>query len=671
MATFEELGIKTKASRGRYSTICPQCSSSRKPENRNKPTLTVNDEDNNQWFNCNHPGCGFKGNLKEWGEYEEVRKQSKMPKVRPALFSQKISEYLASRQISPEVAIRRGCYETKSIDSPVLCYPYYYGRSLVNVMFRKVVYEKGVSDGPREWQIKKEHGTKTCFWGLELLDFDKSKNIIITEGQTDCMTWDQCGYTNVLSIPMGASLASPETMEKKLEFVTDPWIIKMFEKIDRFYVFMDNDDAGIAFQTAIADKLGKWRCWIPQYPKGYKDSNEVYAGDAKKGLEPLGKSGIDRLFQNAKPYPVFGIIRPSAVLQDLEKIANDGFAKGLITGNEEWDRLGSLQVKRLAVLTGVPGSGKSAVWRFASTEYIKKNPWLHFAGYTPESRPPAREYAKIAEIVSGKRFMKGLHNSMTDDERHYGIEFVEKHFTIINPDVNNFETFGRQIDPKVQFSPKGLRSILSYMLYLKKSMGIFGFWIDAWNKLDHVRSDSRQPMEEYISRELDYLLEFLDINDLFCLIIAHPTKMERVRGGNYKIPGLYDIKGSSAWNEKADIGWIAHRNKYKKTNRKDPDTDEEIWEIDKTAPTHFICEKMKFDELGEEGSIKMWMDRSKGDRFTFDDPAVKTYESKIQEKKNKGKGKKVILTGTVEEPEEDNDVEEEDSDRDKITPAPF
>ncbi|HMG15093.1 MAG TPA: hypothetical protein VK590_06585, partial [Saprospiraceae bacterium] len=232
---------------------------------------------------------------------------------------------------------------------------------------------------------------------------------------------------------------------------------------------------------------------------------------------------------------------------------------------------------------------------------------------------------------------------MSDAQMMKALEWVHQHFIIINPDEKNYFNFNMEENK----SPKALNSILSYVLYLKKTEGIFGFLIDAWNKLDHQRSDTRMSETDFISKELDRLLNFIEIQDLFCQIIAHPTKMERKQGGNYRRPGLYDIKGSSAWYEKADIGVIVHRDKWEKTNRKDKN-DETIWVTNNQSSSALICEKMKFDELGEEGETEMWMDRKRGDRFIFKDP---DYETK-QEKKAKEKAKQTTLeieTPTVED----------------------
>lgn len=635
MHTLESLGIKPVKS-GTYATTCPKCSHTRKPAHRNTPCLTVHNEQGNVWWNCNHPTCGWKGNLGVYQKYDKVYQASRMPQVKPSVYHKEVTDWLSSKHISPDTAMKCGVYEVNGANGhKEVAFPYYYQRTLVNVMFRRLVYDKEVYG--KVYQLSKEKcGTKSCFWGLEMLDFDMCKDLTIVEGQTDRMTLIQCGKQNVLSVPMGAPDPKSKNLESKLEFVTDPYIINLLEPAERIFIFTDGDEPGIYLRDLLADKLGKTRCYIYTYPKGYKDSNEIYGGDIEKDLDPQGKAGIDRMYEHARPYPIKGIITVRAAMHELDMLANNGFTKGWLTGRNEFDNLFSFKPKILGGLTGIPSYGKSVVWRQYAHDLCKNNPDMRLAGFTPEMRPVSREYAKIAELFIGKSWDKGKMNSMNEGEREFALTFVERHFTIINPDIHNFEDMTKKVDKNTAFSPKGLRNILAYMKYLKKTIGIKGFWIDAWNKLDHQRPTNK-PIEEFISQELDYLLEFLNKEDLFCMVIAHPTKMDIVRGGNFRKPTLYDIKGSSAWNEKLDIGMVAHRTPWVKTNQKDENGDD-VWEMDNTVPTVLSVEKMKFDELGTIGSVKMWLDKSKGDRFVFQDLGI--------EHASKSK-KRVPITSTV------------------------
>jgi hypothetical protein len=66
-----DLGIKLKhQSSGLHYIACPTCKSDRKEQNRNKPCLTVNVEENNTWWKCHN--CGWSGNLKHYEKYQDV-----------------------------------------------------------------------------------------------------------------------------------------------------------------------------------------------------------------------------------------------------------------------------------------------------------------------------------------------------------------------------------------------------------------------------------------------------------------------------------------------------------------------------------------------------------------------------------------------------------------------
>lgn len=640
MTTLSDLGI-SPIKNGLYSTVCPNCSSTRKKEHQKLPCLTVHNVEGNVWWNCNHCGT-FKGRLTDYAKYERVRAASGQPKSLPEIFSKEVSDLLRKKGINASTAKAYGCYERKGFNGYYeLAFPYFMHNNLVNVMYRRTVYDKE-KEG-KVYQLGKEkHGALSCYFGLQLIDLNVSKTITITEGQFDALTHYECGFRNVISVPMGAPSPNQQNLDNKMEFAKDPYVMKIMNEAERINIFTDGDTNGKYLRDLLADIYGKDKCWYYEYPEGYKDSNEIYAGDIEKGLDPKGRVGIKDMYEFSRPYPVKGIITIDDCKDDLLNMGNLGYDRGYYTGKQYYDERFRLRKKILCGITGVPSFGKTVLWRDYMVNLVKNNNALRVAGFTPEMRPPYREYVKIMENYIGKEYKKDRANSMTENERLMAEDFVRKHFILVAPDVNNFEDFyGRKKKENIN-KPKGLRSILAYMKYLKHIYGIQGFWIDAWNKIDHQRPPSK-PIEEFISHELDYILEFLDKEDLFCTIIAHPTKMETIRGGNYRKPTLYDIKGSSAWNEKLDIGVVAHRMLYAKTNRKD-DNGDEVWEIDKGAPTTMSVEKMKFDELGEIGQINLWLNKVNGERFTIKDPNRSDYNEKINKEKFK------ITSSVSEEP---------------------
>ncbi len=627
---------------------CVKCKDARK--HKNKPSLTVSTEAGNEYWKCHN--CGWQGRLAVYEKFAKVYKHARMPESLPSMYSKEVQTFLDSKQLDAQTCMALGVYEApgfRQIEDGVdeqgapkykwassghqeVCFPYYREGTLRNVMFRRLVHS---ADESKVYQMRKVHGTESCFWGLDQLDLTQATiqkegddhrriEIIITEGQTDRITWVQSGYKNVISIPMGAPDPKMKNLKEKISFLTDPYVKTLFKYVTRFYIAMDNDEAGNYFKDIIAEHLGRERCFLLTYPFGYKDSNEVFAGDAKKSLDPLGRSGIDKMYTTAKAYPIRGIMTLYEVKPYLDVLRKKGLQKGFTCGEKTVDEHISLQGKRLTVVTGIPGDGKSTWVRWYLVEQCRTNLAMKWGMFSPESRPPQREYLKLMEVFSGRRGTEERVNPMTAEQLKAAEFWIAQRFILVNPTRKSYQN----LTGDENATHNGLDNILQYMLYLKQTQGIFGFIIDAWNKIDHDLPKGMQE-EKFISKQLDKVLDFLELHDLHAIIIAHPTKIETGRGGNNRMPTLYDIKGSSAWNEKADIGIVVYRKKYKKTNKKDEDGDD-IWERDRDAPCIIKVEKMKFDELGMPGQFEMWMDKDKGDSFTTRIPARITSKAKVK-----------------------------------------
>lgn len=307
----------------------------------------------------------------------------------------------------------------------------------------------------------------------------------------------------------------------------------------------------------------------------------------------------------------------------------------------------------------VHNSGKSVWVRWWLTKMIQHNVDLNikWAMFTPENRPVAREYAKIVETLTGKELQEGKPNSMNDETMKTALRWAQKHIFIISPDKINYEDFGGTVDKS---KVNTIVSIQKYLIYLKKTENIFGYVIDAWNKIEHEQP-KHQTETTFISEQLDKMIDFNDYWDLAGIIVVHPKKIETT-GQNYKMPSLYDIKGSSAWKEKADFGVVIHRykmkaltkeNAYAKTGKELAELDDdERWEVVPNAPTVINNEKVRFEETGNEGRIKMEM-KSCGQFFVLDkDTLKKNQPSKVVTKKASDPNKK-IESSFIEDEEDD------------------
>jgi twinkle protein len=657
MATFAELGIQEKSGKIRYSTICPKCSHLRQ-HHKTTPCLTVNNEPDNQWYHCSH--CSWGGNLGSMEKYSKVIENSKIPKQIAETYSKEIREYWESRGIDIKLCLSRKIFEFSFAKKPTLGFPTYISQTLVDVKYLNIRWKKG-DEFSKWWNLDKKYGTKTLPWGLEYLNFppDEPKIIIWTEGHVDTLTWLQCGYKNVISVPSGAPSTKAEKFDHEFDYITDKYVQSKIAEADLHIISTDGDEPGIKLRNHLALILGKEKCKHIVYPVGYKDVNEIYKGVNKedKKLPELGKKGIDECYRNIASFPIAGIISPFDVREDLKILAHEGFTPGLKCGITEIDNLYTEKSKRLQVVTGVPGSGKSTYVRWHEIEVVRFNSTLDikYGWFSPENRPVAREYAKMAEVCTGQYFKEGWKNSMTPELRDRTLRWLAKHFFVISPDRKNFDTFNGKIKAD---KVNTLDALCQYLVYLKKTENIFGYVIDAWNKIEHEQPRNMTETQ-YVSSQLDLLVDFNEYYDLHGIIIAHPTKIEKI-GINYRFPCLYDIKGSSAWKEKSDVGIILHRNVNRKRSKEDmpDDADEDDkYYVDPDTPTILRTERIRFEEEGNMNRIKLKMDYTKGGRFfIYKDEKVKGIEP---------------LPGKLNPP----DKEEEDGifngEEDNLTKIPF
>jgi twinkle protein len=76
--------------------------------------------------------------------------------------------------------------------------------------------------------------------------------------------------------------------------------------------------------------------------------------------------------------------------------------------------------------------------------------------------------------------------------------------------------------------------------------------------MDHNRGGD-MTMTEYTGFAIRQLKRFARKYRVHLTVVAHPTKMQRIKDGKYPVPSLYDIADSAHWSNKPDVGIIIHR----------------------------------------------------------------------------------------------------------------
>lgn len=104
-------------------------------------------------------------------------------------------------------------------------------------------------------EMRASANTRPILYGWQAIK-NSDRRVIITEGEIDAMTLHSIGLP-ALSIPMGAGNKQ------------GVWIEHEYDHLDRFdevWIWMDNDEAGVAATNDIVQRLGTHRCLIVEWP---------------------------------------------------------------------------------------------------------------------------------------------------------------------------------------------------------------------------------------------------------------------------------------------------------------------------------------------------------------------------------------------------------------------
>ena len=491
-----ELTLTTKR------TICPECSHNRR---KSKEKCVSWDIANNRGF-CQHCNASF-----FLYEQKKSQKEYKVPEWKNITdLTDKAVKFFEGRAINQETLRSFGVYSDveympqfeKKVD--VICFPFFKNKVQVNIKYR----------GPNK-SFKLVPKAEILFYNYDVVKANKS--VIITEGEIDALSFGQSGHDNAVSVPNGAGNSN---------FLDD--YIEDFKDVKEIYLAVDNDKKGIELREELSRRFGHERILLVDF-KDCKDANEY-----------LIKYGALELFdtiKNAKNYPIKGVIAVNDIYSNIKKLFDNGLQKGETIEFPDIDNLISWELGRLAVVTGIPGHGKSEMVDFVVSRLNYINGWKA-AYFSPENFPLEFHFAKVYEKLIGKKFS---HLDSTPEEFNMAYEYIRDNYYYIMDEE----------DYSVDMLLNAAKSLV-------KSKGIKMLVIDPYNKLEHNLQRGENETT-YISRFLDKIITFAKINRVLLFLVAHPKKMQKGQDGLYIIPSLYDISGSANFFNKADYGLTIYR----------------------------------------------------------------------------------------------------------------
>jgi twinkle protein len=571
-----ERGIRLNAYRAGsdVKTLCPQCSHTRKKKTDPCLSVTIDPDDNGAVFRCHN--CSWSGNVNTKARKTDyVPRKSAPIKVShtPSPRGDKVDEYFAKRGISREVLDRNhvgyeqqwmpGCENGATVG--VITFPYYRGGEVVNVKYRS---------GTKQFrQIK---NAEKIYFGLDDLGKPDDNgvfnyDIIIVEGEIDKLSLEMAGFRNVVSVPDGApqlvkdDVPDPEE-DTKFSYV---WNTRdYFKNAEKIILAVDSDVQGQALAEELARRYGKAKCWKVRWPT----LNDVECKDANDTLTAHGPDVLRECIEMAMPYPLKSLHDVDAFDPGNIRLFRSEVEKVYSTGWIDVDEYFKIRPGEFSVVTGFPGSGKSQFIDALLVNLANLHGW-RFAFCSFET-PPARHMATLAELHLGKPFWPNTANRMTEGELRDSHKWMKNHFYFITAE-DEIPTIDWILETAQQ-------AVLRY--------GIKGLVIDPYNEIESKRP-AGMTETEWVSLVIAKVKRFAQAHGVHVWFIAHPSKPMKKKDGTTADVTLYDISGSSHWNNKADVGIVVNRD---------------------VGETHIDVRKVRFKEVGHIGEVRLNYDVNTG-----------------------------------------------------------
>ena len=225
----------------------------------------------------------------------------------------------------------------------------------------------------------------------------------------------------------------------------------------------------------------------------------------------------------------------------------------------------------------VHNSGKSAFIMFLMLlrSVFDGDKW---AVFSPESYPADEFYDMLIEMMVGMSVDPYYaSNQMSIRNYEEAMDFIEKHFFFVYPDVSHTIT-----------------EIESEFTYAIRELGVTGCLIDPHNQLTHMLNGQRD--DQYLDTYLTSRKRFAIDNDVYYVIICHPKPVSKNSDGEYEAVDIYNLAGGAMWANKVDNFGVTRR-PHQSKNPKD-----NLVEI--------IIRKIKKQKLvGIPGTVSMTYDR--------------------------------------------------------------
>ena len=241
------------------------------------------------------------------------------------------------------------------------------------------------------------------------------------------------------------------------------------------------------------------------------------------------------------------IISIGDLAEEITTLHQQGLPRGYSTGWPGIDEFYTVAPGFWTVITGIPSHGKST-WMDCLMLNLIRQGWK-FIVYSPENQPHALHAAHLIEKYTERPFRHGYHNALMPADIAEAVSALDDSIRLLAFDDG-------AIFPSIETFMSTCDEIIHGEWEDKEKIGVI---IDPINELDNHPLPGMTETQ-YTNWMLMRYRQWIRRNrSVHGWIIAHPSKPQRDRNGEFKDISLYDISGSSAWKNKSDFGIIIRR----------------------------------------------------------------------------------------------------------------
>jgi len=549
--------------------------------------------------------AGIKYSFGELGV--KTKHQYKYPKEVPLGDKSKVYSYFKKRCISEKTL---DYADVRQDEEGNIVWNYYDTNDVLTMV--KYRPSRKVRKGENKCWCQKNADTSNLLFNMNRINVNSP--LLICEGEPDCLSAIEAGYTNTVSVPLGSS---------NFHWIEENW--DWLEQFDSIIICSDNDEAGIKMQKEVVYRLGSWRTKVVEIPSIVEmpDGKKLPVNDLNEALYYFGKEKVLEFILNAKDSPVPGVVDFSDIQDvDLDQI------DGVTTGIKPLDRyLMKLFQGTLNIITGINGAGKSSFINQLICQSLEqdKNVFL-FSGELPNFQ--TKNW--LNSVLAGQRHI---------EERH----FEDSVYYKVRPDAKREieEHYRGRLYIYEDGRSNRMTDLLKTMEDSVRKYGTKLLILDNLTAINLECSDDNKynKQSELIMQLISFAVKF----NVIVILVVHPHKIDTMRRLN-----KMDVQGISA------IIDLAHRiiSLYRvseKDKQGEPKLNGNGWRV-KPIKDDVLIDILKDRMLGFEG-------RSVG--VFYDQPSRRFFTNEVDLDRRYSWDKHKHTGGLPFPPEQLNDEEDE------------